>query len=164
MSKSQFINEFMEEALRQAALAFEKDEIPVGAVVVENGKIISAKHNEGRLLNDASAHAEMLAVRAACEIKGSSRLDECDLYTTLEPCTMCAGLISLARIKNLYYSLDDKKFGAIESGVKFFSSKSCFHKPDVYSGISTEKSKYLLTQFFLKKRAKKTWNGINPTN
>ncbi|MBP7709959.1 MAG: nucleoside deaminase [Rickettsiales bacterium] len=142
----------MEAALAQARLAFEKDEVPVGSIIVEDGKIISSTHNCNLTQKDPTAHAEILTLRKAAEIKGTSRLDNCDLYVTLEPCAMCAAAISLARIRRVYYAASDKKFGAIENGVRFFSSSSCHHKPEVYSGISEEESKKLLQDFFKSKR------------
>ncbi len=145
-------NKFMQEALNQAKIAFELDEVPIGAVVVENGQIIAKSHNSNRTNIDPSGHAEILALRDAAQIKGLSRLDQCDLYVTLEPCNMCAGAISLARIKNLYYALPDPKFGAVENGTRFFSHQSCQHKPQIYSNIAEEESKNLLQDFFKKKR------------
>ena len=145
---------FMQEALRQAKIAFQKDEVPVGAVIVENGKIISATFNQNRALNDPSAHAEILALRQACEIKKVHRLDNCDIYVTLEPCSMCASAIALAKIKRIYYSIPDKKFGAIENGLKVFHNSNCFHIPEIYSGFLEEESKKLLVDFFKPKREK----------
>ena len=145
-------NNFMEAALAQARLAFEKDEVPVGAVIVEGGKIISSAHNCNLTKKDPTAHAEILTLRKAAEIKGTSRLDNCDLYVTLEPCAMCAAAISLARIRRIYYAASDKKFGAVENGARIFASSSCHHKPEVYSGISEEESKKLLQDFFRSKR------------
>ncbi len=142
----------MEEALNQAKLAFNSDEVPVGAVVVENGKIISAAFNQNIKLHDPTAHAEILAIRNAAKFKKSSRLDNCDIYITLEPCAMCAAAISLARIKRVYYAISDEKFGAIENGVHFFSNKNCHHKPEIYSRISETESKNLLQNFFKNKR------------
>lgn len=144
---------FMEEALKQAEIAFENDEVPVGAVIVENGKIIASAFNQNRFLNDCTAHAEILALRKAGEIKKNYRLDECDLYVTLEPCAMCAAAISNARIRRVYYSAADQKFGAIENGVKFFANAaSCYHRPEVYSGFCVEDSERILKRFFLGKR------------
>lgn len=142
----------MAEALNQAKFAFEKDEVPVGAVIVENGKIIAAAHNYNLHLNDPTAHAEILALRQAAEIKKSSRLDDCDLYVTLEPCSMCASAISLARIRRIYYAVSDEKFGAVENGARIFSSPSCHHRPEIYSNINEEKAKNLLVKFFRNKR------------
>lgn len=142
----------MAEALRQAQIAAEKDEVPVGALVVCNGEIIAATHNQSHESIDPTAHAEILALRAAATAKNSPRLDDCDLYVTLEPCAMCASAISLARIRNVFYACPDDKFGAVENGVKFFNSKSCFHKPEVYSGIGEEESRKMMQDFFEKKR------------
>ena len=148
-------NIFMEEALKQAQLAFEKDEVPVGAVIVENGKIIAMSHNGNRTLNDPTAHAEILALREAAKIKNSSRLDECDLYVTLEPCAMCAAAIALSRIRRVYFAASDKKFGAVENNIGFFNSSACHHQPEVYTGINEEESTNLLKDFFKKKRSEK---------
>lgn len=147
-------NPFMIEALLQAEIAFIKDEVPVGAVIVENQKIIAATYNQNRLLKDPTAHAEILALRQAAKIKNSARLDDCDLYVTLEPCAMCASAISLARIRRVYYAASDFKFGAIENGVRIFSNtnSACYHRPEVYSGFSVEKSMKLLQDFFRLKR------------
>ena len=142
----------MEEALKQARIAFEKDEVPVGAVIVENGKIIATSHNQNLILKDPTAHAEILVMRKAAKIKDSARLDGCDLYVTLEPCAMCASAIALARISQVYYAASDIKFGAVENGVRIFSSTSCHHKPEIYSGISEEESKKLMQSFFRNKR------------
>jgi len=145
----------MAEALRQAQIAANKDEVPVGALVVLEGKIIAAAHNQNRESVDPTAHAEIIALRMASITKNSSRLDDCDLYVTLEPCAMCAAAISLARIRNVFYACSDAKFGAVENGVKFFNSKSCYHKPEVYSGIAEDEAKKMLQDFFEKKRVNK---------
>jgi tRNA(adenine34) deaminase len=141
-------NKFMREALNQAHLAFEKDEVPVGCVITHKGKVIAKAFNKNRSLNDPSAHAEILAMRAASEIMNSPRLDDCDLYVTLEPCTMCFGAISWAKIKNLYFAASDEKFGAISNG----PIPKNYHKPEIYSGISEEESKMLMQDFFKSKR------------
>jgi tRNA(adenine34) deaminase len=146
------LKNLMAEALKQAKIAFENDEVPVGAIIVENGKIIASAFNQNLTLKDPTAHAEILALRAAAKIKNSARLDECDIYVTLEPCNMCAAAISLARIKRVYYSLSDEKFGAVENGTRFFSNPSCHHKPEIYSGIAESESKNLLQTFFKNKR------------
>lgn len=145
-------NNFMLEALRQAKIAFEKDEVPVGAVIVEGEEIIAAAHNQNLSLNDPTAHAEILTLRQAAQIKNSSRLDGCDLYVTLEPCAMCASAIALARIRRVYYAASDEKFGAVENGARIFNSSSCHHHPEIYSGISEEESRELLQSFFRSKR------------
>jgi tRNA(adenine34) deaminase len=143
---------FMEEAIAQAKLALEKDEVPVGAVIVEDGKVIAAAHNYNLHLKDPTAHAEILVLRQAAEIKNSSRLDDCDLYVTLEPCSMCASAISLARIRRFYYAASDEKFGAVENGARIFNSSSCHHKPEIYSGIQENDAQDLLVKFFRSKR------------
>ncbi len=146
------LNKFMAAALDQARIAAKKDEVPIGAVIVCNQEIIAATHNQNRELSDPTAHAEILALREAAAKKNSPRLDDCDLYITLEPCTMCAAAISLARIRNVFYACGDSKFGAVENGANFFNSKSCHHKPEIYSGINEEESRGLLQEFFTKKR------------
>ncbi len=146
------LNKFMAAALDQARIAAKKDEVPIGAVIVCNQEIIAASHNQNRELSDPTAHAEILALREAAAKKNSPRLDDCDLYITLEPCTMCAAAISLARIRNVFYACGDSKFGAVENGANFFNSKSCHHKPEIYSGINEEESRGLLQEFFTKKR------------
>ncbi len=143
---------YMQLALAQAKLAFEKDEVPVGAIIVENNKIIAATYNQNRILNDPTAHAEILALRQAAEIKKTHRLENCDIYVTLEPCAMCAFAISLARIKRVYFATTDEKFGAIENGVRIFKNQSCFHKPEIYFGFAENDSKDLLKNFFKTKR------------
>ena len=143
---------FMELAMNQAQIAFKKDEVPVGAVIVENGKIIASAYNCNLTKKDPTAHAEILTLRKAAKIKGTSRLDGCDLYVTLEPCAMCAAAIALARIRRVYYAASDLKFGAVENGARIFASSSCFHQPEIYSGILEEESKKLLQDFFKSKR------------
>ncbi len=144
-------NKFMLAALEQAKIAADSDEVPVGAVVVKNGEIVSREFNRNIQLKDPSAHAEILAIRAASEILGSHRLSECDLYVTLEPCAMCAAAISLTKIRRIYYGASDSKFGAIENGQAFGFSK-CYHRPEIYSGILSAQSLEILKNFFLKKR------------
>lgn len=141
-------NKFMQEALNQAKIAFEKDEVPVGCVIVCEGKIIAKSFNQNRTLNDAFAHAEILALKKASKIKNSPRLDDCDLYVTLEPCIMCFGAISWAKIRNLYFAANDEKFGAISSGAIMQN----YHKPEIYSGIAETESQKLLQDFFRSKR------------
>lgn len=142
----------MKLALEQAKIAFEKDEVPVGAVLVEDGKIIASAFNQNLTINDPTAHAEILVLRKASEIKKSPRLNNCDLYVTLEPCAMCASAIALARIRRIYYAASDQKFGAVENGARIFNSSSCFHKPEIYSGINEEESRKLMQDFFKSKR------------
>jgi tRNA(adenine34) deaminase len=145
-------NDFMNEALLQAKIAFEKDEVPVGAVLVENGKIIAKAFNQNITLKDPTAHAEILVLREAAKLKNSHRLENCDLYVTVEPCAMCAAAISWARIKRVYFGVADEKFGAIENGARLFSQTSNYHKPEIYSGFCADESKQLMQNFFRKKR------------
>lgn len=142
----------MAEALIQAEIAASLDEVPVGAVVVYDGEIIARTHNQNRGNIDPTAHAEITALREAAIRIGTARLDDCDLYVTLEPCAMCAAAISLARIRNVFYACGDEKFGAVENGVRFFASASCYHKPEVYSGIGENESRKMLQDFFEKRR------------
>jgi tRNA(adenine34) deaminase len=139
---------FMDIALREAEAAGERGEIPVGAVVVSNGEVVAAAGNRTRELSDVTAHAEVLAIRAAAEKLGTERLSECDLYVTLEPCTLCAAAISFARIRRLYYGAGDPKGGAVEHGVRFFVAPTCHHAPEVYSGIGETAAAALLRRFF----------------
>lgn len=143
---------FMGDALALADAAIAVGEVPVGAVIVRNGKIIGQGHNRTRIDHDPTAHAEIVAIRQATEFLGNDRLDECDLWVTLEPCTMCAGAIAHARIARLYYGAEDPKGGAVDSGVRFFDSPTCHHRPDVYSGMESERSAKLLLDFFQGRR------------
>ncbi len=143
---------FMDLALAQARLAAERDETPVGAVVVRDGLVLAEAGNETRERNDPTAHAEMLTIRAACAALGSERLNGCDLYVTLEPCAMCAAAVSFARIRRLYFGATDPKGGAVDSGPRFFGQPTCHHVPDVYSGIAETASADLLRDFFRRRR------------
>jgi tRNA(Arg) A34 adenosine deaminase TadA len=145
-------NYFMDEALNQAQIAFAAGEVPVGAVVVKDNQIIAAAHNQNIFLRDATAHAEILAIKKANQILKTHRLDNCDLYVSLEPCPMCAGAISLARIRRLYYGASDSKSGGVENGARVFSHKQCHHKPEIYGRIAALESEKLLKSFFAKKR------------
>jgi len=142
----------MGDALDLAHAAITVDEVPVGAVVVRNGKIIGQGHNRTRIDHDPTAHAEIVAIRQATEFLGNDRLEDCDLWVTLEPCTMCAGAIAHARLRRLYYGADDPKGGAVDSGVRFFEAPTCHHKPEVYAGIDGESSAKLLMEFFRGRR------------
>lgn len=146
----------MERALALAAYAAEQDEVPIGAVVVnpENGEIVSEAYNLSEHVADASAHAEILAICKACEKLKCNRLRGMDLYVTLEPCTMCAAAISFARIKNLYFGAIDAKGGAVVSGVKFYDSPTCHHRPEVQGGIMERECGQILKDFFKAKREK----------
>ena len=139
------------EELRAEAAA--RGEVPVGAVIVApDGEIIARAGNRTRELNDPSAHAEMLVIRAACEAAKSERLPACDLYVTLEPCAMCAAAISFARIHRLYFGASDPKGGAVEHGPRFFAQSTCHHAPEVYGGIDETRAGDLLKDFFKERR------------
>ena len=138
----------MSDALTEAQAAADRGEVPVGAVVVRDGKIIAAAGNEVLMRKDPTAHAEVLAIRAACEALGSERLVGCDLYVTLEPCPMCASATSQARIARLYYGASDPKSGGVEQGACVFEQPQSHHKPEVYGGIEEARSKELLAGFF----------------
>jgi tRNA(adenine34) deaminase len=153
MSAPKTVNsKFMDEALEIAAAAERAGEVPVGALVVKDGQIIARAGNRTLRDRDPTAHAEMLALREAAKKLGSERLSDCDLYVTLEPCTMCAAAISFARIRRLYYGASDPKGGAIESGVRFFASPTCHHRPEVYGGIQEARAGELLRGFFRERR------------
>ena len=139
---------FMQLALQEAEAAGARGEIPVGAVVVRNDEVLAARGNRTRELNDMTAHAEVLAIRAAGERLATERLGECDLYVTLEPCTLCAAAISFARIRRLYYGAADPKGGGVDHGVRFFGAPTCHHAPEVYSGIGETAAAALLRRFF----------------
>ena len=143
---------YMGEALIEAHLAAERGETPVGAVVVFEDRIVARAGNETRALFDPTAHAEVLAIRRACEAVGSERLPGFDLYVTLEPCAMCAATISFARIRRLYYGAADEKGGAVEHGSRFYAQQTCHHAPEVYSGIGERQSADLLRTFFKARR------------
>lgn len=143
---------FLADALMQAKKAFEKQEVPIGAVVVKDGTIIAASHNLTETQHDSTAHAEALAIRSACKALGQKYLLDCDLYVTLEPCAMCAGAISLAKIRRLYFGAYDPKSGGVEHGARVFSQTTCHHKPEVYGGIMEEECGELLKLFFVEKR------------
>lgn len=143
---------FMEIALGEARAAGARGEVPVGAVVVREGKLIAQAGNRTREMNDPTAHAEVLTIRAACQALETERLTGCDLYVTLEPCAMCAGAISFARLGRLYFGAADLKGGAVENGPHFFSQQTCHHAPEVYSGIVEVEAATILRDFFKSKR------------
>lgn len=143
---------FMVVALEEAQAAALRGEVPVGAVVALNGAIVTRAGNRTRELNDPTAHAEILAIRAACSVAGSERLTGYDLYVTLEPCPMCAAAISAARIGRLYYGATDSKSGGVAHGARVFSHPQCHHVPEVYDGIRAEEAEVLLKGFFAGKR------------
>lgn len=143
---------FMDLALKAAENAGEAGEVPIGCVIVRNGEVIASAGNRTLTDKDPTAHAEVLAIRQAAETLGNERLADCDLYVTLEPCTMCAGAISFARIRRLYYGAADPKGGGVESGVRFFTSPTCHHAPEVYSAVGETESAKLLRDFFQARR------------
>ncbi|NKL02533.1 nucleoside deaminase [Rhizobium leguminosarum bv. viciae] len=142
----------MEMALEEARAAGERGEVPIGAVVVVDDIAVSRSGNRTRELKDVTAHAEIAAIRLACEALGQERLAGADLYVTLEPCTMCAAAISFARIRRLYYGAEDPKGGAIDNGVRFYAQPTCHHAPEVYSGFNEVQSADLLRRFFSQRR------------
>ena len=142
----------MRAALEQARAAAVAGEVPVGAVVVKDGAVIAAAHNAPRGLSDPTAHAEILAIRAAAQELGNERLDGCELWVTLEPCAMCAGAIALARIARLYYAASDPKGGAVEHGARVFAQDQCLHRPEVYAGMGEGEAVGLLRDFFVQRR------------
>ena len=143
---------FMDLAIEEARSAAARGEVPVGAVVVRDGAILAAAGNRTLELRDPTAHAEMLAIRAAAAKIGSERLVGCDLYVSLEPCAMCAGASSFARLRRLYYGASDEKGGAVEHNVRFFASPGCHHAPEVYPGIGESEAGRLLKSFFAGRR------------
>jgi tRNA(adenine34) deaminase len=142
----------MEEALVEAAAAQAAGEVPVGCVIVRHNAVIVRAFNRTLMDRDPTAHAELVAIRAAAAALGSERLTDCDLYVTLEPCAMCAAAMSFARIRRLYYGAADPKGGAVENGVRFFCAPTCHHRPDVYGGIGEADAGALLRDFFRAKR------------
>ena len=144
--------ESMRAALAQAIAAAALGEVPIGAVVVKDGAVIAAAHNAPRTLGDPTAHAEVLAIRAAAKALGNERLDGCELWVTLEPCAMCAGAIAHARITRLYYAAADPKGGAVEHGARVFEQTQCLHRPEVYTGMGEQAAGALLREFFRVRR------------
>ena len=142
----------MQRALELARMAAEAGEVPIGAVVVRDGRVLGEGHNAPRTAHDPTAHAEVLAIRRAAEALGNERLTGCDLYVTLEPCAMCAGAISHARIARLYYAAPDPKGGAVEHGARVFDQPQCLHRPEIYSGIGESEAAGLLREFFAARR------------
>ena len=143
---------YMDMALKEARKAEAAGEVPVGAVVVAPDGSLIAAGNRTLAMNDPSAHAEMLAIREACRNAGSDRLPGFDLYVTLEPCPMCAAVISFARIRRLYYGASDPKSGGVEHGPRVFHQSTCHHKPEIYSGIGDVEARALLQAFFARRR------------
>lgn len=146
-------NTHMEAALSQARAAAKRGEVPVGAVIVNpQGQIVAAEGNRTRAQNDPTAHAEILAIRAACALVGSERLIGYSLYVTLEPCAMCAAAISAARVDKLYYGASDPKSGGVAQGARVFSHPQCHHTPEVFDGIAASEAEAMLKGFFTAKR------------
>ena len=143
---------FMDQALDEARAAEAAGEVPIGCVVVHDGQVVARAGNRTITDRDPTAHAEMLAIRAAARALGSERLTDCDLYVTLEPCAMCAAAMSFARIRRLYYGAADPKGGAVDNGVRFFAQPTCHHRPEVYSAVGEEASAGLLREFFRARR------------
>src|ERR1700686_1918295 len=143
---------FMDLALKTAENAGKAGEVPIGCVIVRGFEVIATAGNRTLTDRDPTAHAEILAIRQAAEAIGTERLVDCDLYVTLEPCTMCAGAISFARIRRLYYGAADPKGGAVESGGRFFASPTCHHRPEIYGGIAELEAAALLRGFFAELR------------
>ncbi|MBZ9847261.1 nucleoside deaminase [Mesorhizobium sp. CA14] len=144
--------DFMALALEEAAAAAGRGEVPVGAVIANGGTVIAKAGNRTRELSDPTAHAEMLAIREACRKLASERLTGHDLYVTLEPCAMCAGAISFARLRRLYFGAADEKGGGVINGVRFFASPTCHHTPDIYPGMGESDAALILKDFFREKR------------
>jgi tRNA(adenine34) deaminase len=142
----------MDLALKAAEKAGNAGEVPIGCVIVRGNEVIATAGNRTLTDRDPTAHAEVLAIRQAASAIGSERLVECDLYVTLEPCTMCAAAISLARIRRLYYGAGDPKGGAVDSGVRFFASPTCHHAPEIYSAVGESEAATLLRDFFKARR------------
>ena len=140
-------------AFTEAEKAAQRGEVPVGAVITDkSGNILAAFGNQTLSDRDPTAHAEMLAIRAAAARLGSERLVDCDIYVTLEPCAMCAAAISFARVRRLYFAAADEKMGAIENGPVFFAQPTCHHRPEVYGGIGVQRAETLLKEFFRNRR------------
>lgn len=144
--------DFMAQALAQAEAAALAGEVPIGAVVVKDGTILAVAHNAPRGTSDPTAHAEVLAIRAAAKALANERLDGCELWVTLEPCAMCAGAIAHARIAKVYYAAPDPKGGAVEHGARVFEHEQCLHRPEVYSGMGEAEAAELLRGFFRERR------------
>lgn len=143
---------YMQQALELAKQSTHAGEIPVGAVIVKDGEIIAQAHNLTEQHHDPTAHAEIVAIRQACEALGSPRLPDCDLYVTLEPCGMCASAISFARIRRLYFGAYDPKGGGVEHGARFYQQTTCHHAPEVVGGLMESECRGLLKAFFAQRR------------
>lgn len=142
----------MRRALDAARAAAAAGEVPVGAVVMRGSEVVATAHNAPRTLRDPTAHAELLAIRAAAAALGQERLDDCDLWVTLEPCAMCAGAIVHARLARVYFGAGDPKGGAVEHGARVFAQPTCHHRPEVFAGIGEAEAAALLREFFRDRR------------
>ncbi len=147
---------YMNAAFREAQRAFDKEEVPVGAVIVQNGIVIAKGHNQTEMLKDPTAHAEMIAITSAASHIGDWRLSECDIYVTLEPCIMCTGALLAARMRNIFYSIPDTKFGACGSLHNLAENSKTNHRINVYTGLMENEVKLLMNQFFQNMREKKS--------
>jgi len=143
---------FMDLALEEARAAGAGGEVPVGCVIVRGGEVIAQAGNRTLAHRDPTAHAEIVAIRRAATFLGTERLDDCDLYVTLEPCAMCAGAVAFARLRRLYYGAADPKGGAVENGVQFFASPTCHHRPEIYGAMAEAEAGELLKSFFQERR------------
>lgn len=161
MNFSDDSNNFMKAALREANRAMDKDEVPVGAVIVHNNKIIARGHNQIEMLNDPTAHAEMIAITSASDYLKNWRLIDCDIYVTLEPCIMCTGALLAARIRNIYFSTFDSKFGACGSIHNLAEDSKTNHTINVFSGLLMDESRLMLDHFFSMMRIKNSGNQKN---
>ncbi|MGH6835446.1 MAG: nucleoside deaminase [Methylocella sp.] len=139
-------------AFFEARAALDRGEVPVGAVIVRDGAIVSRAGNQTLGDKDPTAHAEILAIQRACGAEGSDRLTGCDIYVTLEPCAMCAAAISFARLRRLYFAAPDPKSGGVEHGPRFFTQATCHHAPEIYGGIRETEAASILTSFFMARR------------
>jgi tRNA(adenine34) deaminase len=146
------MDDFMQMAMDQAAAAARRGEVPVGAVLVRAGQVIAADGNRVEELHDPTAHAEMQVIRAGASLLGQTRLEECDLYVTLEPCPMCAAAIAHARLRRLYYGAYDPKGGGVEHGARVFERSTCHHRPEIVGGLREAENAGLLQDFFRQRR------------
>lgn len=144
--------DYMQLAIEQAELAIKSGEVPIGAVIVHQGKVVARAFNLVETQKSPLAHAEILAIQQACNHLQTTRLTDCDLYVTLEPCTMCAGAIAHARLRRIYFGAFDPKGGAIDHGARFFSQPTCLHHPEIYGGLREQECQHLLRSFFIDKR------------
>jgi tRNA(Arg) A34 adenosine deaminase TadA len=144
--------DYMGLALAEARAAAERGEVPIGAVLVADGRVVASAGNRTRELHDPTAHAEMLVIRQAGQALSAERLTAADIYVTLEPCPMCAAAISFARLRRLYYGATDEKGGAVVSGVRFYADPTCHHAPEVYGGLGEREASALLRSFFRGRR------------